>query len=246
MLFRRHLSRRARRWTICLAMVLVVLLGSGFGLFRVVNSRTFQFFGGLTDRVDTTSKVVALTFDDGPDPVGVQPVLDVLADKGVPATFFLIGQELERHPELGVAIAKAGHEIGNHTYSHQRMVFVTPGTVAGEIERTDELIRNTGYTGEITVRPPNGKKLLTLPYYLHEHDRKTILWDVEPNSYPEVDSSAAAIADYTVARVRPGSIVLLHAMYGGRQQTRDAIVPMIDKLRTGGYRFVTISQLLRE
>ncbi|MEV6427537.1 polysaccharide deacetylase family protein [Nocardia sp. NPDC051463] len=195
MLLRRRLSRRARRWPIFLAMVLVVLLSGGLGLYRVMNSRTFQFFGGLTDHVDTTSKVVALTFDDGPDPAGAKSVLDVLAEKEVPATFFLIGQELDDHPELGVAIAKAGHEIGNHTYSHQRMVFVTPGTVAGEIERTDELIRNTGYTGEIPVRPPNGKKLLTLPYYLHEHDRKTILWDVEPNSYPEVDSSAAAIAD---------------------------------------------------
>ena len=243
-MIRFSLSRRARRWSIAAAVVLVLVLVGGYVLLRIANSRTFQFFGGLTARVETSEKAVALTFDDGPDPAGAQPVLDALAKRGVPATFYLIGSDLAAHPDLGRAIAAAGHEIGNHTYSHERMLLITPGYAASEIERTDALIRGTGYTGEITVRPPNGKKLFALPYYLHEHNRKTITWDVEPNSFPEIDRSAAAIADYTVKNVRPGSIVLFHPMYAGREQTREAIGPTIDRLRALGYRFVTVSQLL--
>ncbi|GAA0630585.1 polysaccharide deacetylase family protein [Kutzneria viridogrisea] len=235
---------RPRRLLIVLGVLLVLLPLSAFGLLRLASARTFQFFGGLTSRVDTAEKVLALTFDDGPDPVGAQPMLDTLASRGVHGTFYLIGRDLAAHPELGRAIAQAGHEIGNHTYSHQRMVLVSPQFVAEEVERTDELIRRTGYTGEITFRPPNGKKLLALPYYLHEHDRRTITWDVEPNSYPEVDRSASAITDYTVNHVTPGSIVLLHGMYQGREQTRAALGPIIDQLRARGYRFVTVSQLL--
>ncbi|MFI5610825.1 polysaccharide deacetylase family protein [Amycolatopsis sp. NPDC051903] len=243
-MLRPHLSRRARRWTISLAVVLVLVLGGGYALLRVADARTFQVFGGLTDRVDTTQRVVALTFDDGPDPAGVGPVLATLAARDVKATFFLIGGELRAHPDLGREIAAAGHELGNHTYSHERMVLVTPSYVASEIERTDALIRATGYQGEITVRPPNGKKLFALPYYLHEHGRQTIMWDVEPNSYPDVDASAAKTAEYVVSHVRPGSIVVLHAMYPGRAATREALGPAIDGLRALGYRFVTVSQLL--
>lgn len=235
---------RVRRWMVVVAVVVVLVPLGGFGFWRLVNARDFQFFGGLTSAVDTSEKVVALTFDDGPHPAGTAELLEVLAGKGVPATFYLTGRELEADPGLGRDIAEAGHEIGNHTYSHERMVFVTPGFVADEVERTDRLIRDTGYTGEITFRPPTGKKLLALPHYLAEHDRKTIMWDVEPNSYPEVDRSAEATASYTAEHVTPGSIILLHGMYEGRQATRQALGPLIDRVRSRGYRFVTVSELL--
>ncbi len=235
---------RSRRW-IGAGLVTVVVLGAAIvGLGALVNARTFQLFGGLVDRVSTSAKVVALTFDDGPDPAGTAPLLDALAQTGTPATFYLIGQDMDAHPDLAAAIAAAGHELGNHTYSHERMVVVSPGFVADEVERTDDRIRRAGYRGDITFRPPNGKKLLTLPLYLSQHDRRTIMWDVEPNSYPEVDASAERIVDHVVARVRPGSIVLLHGMYAGREQTRRAVVPIIERLRNAGYRFVTVSQLL--
>ncbi|WP_207926655.1 polysaccharide deacetylase family protein [Actinocrispum wychmicini] len=237
-------SRRARKWTIAGLVTVVVLVASLFGLQAITNARSFQFFGGLTDRVDTSAKVVAVTFDDGPDPAGAGQLLDALARAQVPATFYLIGRDMANHPDLARAIAAAGHELGNHTYSHERMVFVTPGFVAEEVEKTDALIRQAGYQGEITFRPPNGKKLLALPYYLDQHHRKTIMWDVEPNTYPEIDASAQRIVDFTVEHTRPGSIILLHGMYAGREQTRLAVPPIIDRLKAAGYRFVTVSDLL--
>jgi peptidoglycan/xylan/chitin deacetylase (PgdA/CDA1 family) len=235
-------SRRARKWTVVVAGVLVVVVGAAYALLQVADSRTFQFFGTLVNRVDTAERVVALTFDDGPDPAGTRPILDTLKSRQVPATFFLIGREIAAHPDLAHDIAAAGHELGNHSFSHERMIGVTPAWVADEVEATDALIRTTGYRGDILFRPPNGKKLFALPHYLASHDRVTITWDVEPDS--EGTPDAATVERTTLDQVRPGSIVLLHAMYGSRAQTRQAIGPVVDQLKQRGYRFVTVSQLL--
>ncbi|WP_328452418.1 polysaccharide deacetylase family protein [Amycolatopsis sp. NBC_00438] len=235
-------SRRARKWTIVVASVLVVVLAAGYTLLRVADSRTFQLFGTLVDRVDPTEKVVALTFDDGPDPAGTHTILDTLKSRQVAATFFLIGREIAEHPDLAHDIAAAGHELGNHSFSHDRMIGVTPAWVADEVEATDALIRTTGYSGDILFRPPNGKKLFALPHYLAEHGRTTITCDVEPDSAGLPDT--ATITATTLAQVRPGSIVLLHAMYASREQTRQAIGPILDGLKQRGFRFVTVSQLL--
>lgn len=231
-----------RKPTIITAVSLVVVLAAAAGLWNISSSRTFQFFGELVTRVETTEKVVALTFDDGPDPAGAQQVLDTLDSEEVKATFFLMGRDLQNHPELGRKIADAGHEIGNHTFNHQRMVGVLPGTVAKEIEDTDAQIRKTGYQGDIHFRPPNGKKLFALPHYLSEHNRKTIMWDVEPDSAGT--PTAQQIEQETLNLTKPGSIILLHPMYQGRDQTRQALKPIIGKLKERGYRFVTVSALL--
>ncbi|WP_410640862.1 polysaccharide deacetylase family protein [Amycolatopsis sp. lyj-346] len=235
-------SRRARKWTIVVASLLVVVLAGAYTLLQVAGSRTFQFFGTLVNRVETSEKIVALTFDDGPDPAGTSTILDTLKSRQVPATFFLIGRDIAAHPDLAREIAAAGHEIGNHSFSHDRMIGVTPSWVADEIEATDALIRTTGYTGDIHFRPPNGKKLFALPRYLAAHNRVTITWDVEPDSAGI--PGAATIEQDTIGQVRPGSIILLHAMYPAREQTRLALGPVLDGLKQRGYRFVTVSQLL--
>ncbi|MDX8030086.1 polysaccharide deacetylase family protein [Lentzea sp. BCCO 10_0856] len=233
-----------RKPTIITAGSLVVVLAAAATLWNISSSRTFQFFGELVDRVETTDKVVALTFDDGPDPAGAQQVLDALDEEQIKATFFLMGRDLQSHPDLGRKIAEAGHEIGNHTYNHERMVGVLPSTVAREIEDTDAQIRRTGYQGDIHFRPPNGKKLFALPHYLQEHNRKTIMWDVEPDSAGT--PTAQQIEQETLSRTKPGSIILLHPMYGGRDQTRQALKPIIRELKERGYRFVTVSALLNQ
>ncbi|KJK42821.1 polysaccharide deacetylase [Lentzea aerocolonigenes] len=233
-----------RKPTIITAVSLAVVLAAAATLWNVSSSRTFQFFGELVDRVETNEKVVALTFDDGPDPAGAQQVLDTLNEEQIKATFFLMGRDLASHPELGRKIAEAGHEIGNHTYNHKRMVGVLPSTVAKEIEDTDARIKATGYSGEIHFRPPNGKKLFALPHYLSEHHRKTIMWDVEPDS--EGTPPAQQIEQDVLSQTKPGSIILLHPMYASRDQTRQALKPIIHKLKERGFRFVTVSALLNQ
>ncbi|NJP98873.1 polysaccharide deacetylase family protein [Nonomuraea sp. FMUSA5-5] len=206
-----------------------------------MNARTYQIAGQLTARVETREKVVALTFDDGPDE-HTQEIIDLLAEERVRATFFVVGSMLEARPQDGRALVAAGHQLANHTYSHRRMVFVTPGTVADEVERTDALIRAAGQRGDILFRPPTGKKLLVLPLYLSAHNRHTVMWDVEPDSgrTPSPEQIAAEVRD----QVRPGSIVLLHPWYGGGARTRAALKDLIAAVRGEGYRFVTVSELL--
>lgn len=211
------------------------------GGYFLMNSRTYQLAGRLVDRVETSEKVVALTLDDGPADRGGE-VLGLLAEAGVPATFYLNGGDLAARPELGRAIAAAGHELGNHTYTHRRMVLVSPETVADEVERTDAEIRRTGYRGEITFRPPYCKKLWALPDYLSDHDRTTVTWDVEPEATADTAEGMVAAA---TGQVRPGSIILLHTMFASGTASRAAIVPIVRALRADGYQFVTVSELLK-
>ncbi|QLY27654.1 polysaccharide deacetylase family protein [Nocardia huaxiensis] len=232
-----------RRLLIGTALAVVVAILTCWGLYVLMNSRTYQVAGRIVARVETTEKVVALTLDDGPTERTPQ-ILQALADAGIPATFYLIGSELAAHPEQGAAIARAGHEIGNHTYNHRRMVLVGPATVRDEVERTDAEIAETGYRGPITFRPPNGKKLFALPRYLSDHDRTTVMWDVEPDSGKS--ATADEIVAETLARVRPGSIILLHAMYPAGDPSLAAIPRIAAGLRAEGYRFVTVSRLLAD
>ncbi|MFD0365254.1 polysaccharide deacetylase family protein [Nocardia sp. GCM10030253] len=230
-----------RRWLIGGALVLVVVVTLAIGGYFLMNSRTHQLAGRLVNRVDTTEKVVALTLDDGPT-AKTPDVLKVLAEATVPATFYLVGGDLAANPQHGKAIAQAGHEIGNHTYSHRRMVLVSSGTVRDELERTDTEIAKTGYQGPITFRPPYGKKLWTLPKYLSDQDRTTVTWDVEPDSGK--DASTDDIVAETVRQVRPGSIILLHVMHEYAATALAAIPRIVSELRSAGYRFVTVSDLL--
>lgn len=225
------------------AILAAALAAVAFGLFRVSKSRTFQFFGGLTSRVETREKVVALTFDDAPTPE-TAGVLAALAASGVRATFYCIGSAMDRDPAGAARIAAAGHELGNHTYSHVRMVFKTPYTVASEVERTTALIRYAGYQGPLTFRPPYCKKLIGLPYYLRSRGLPTVTWDLEPDTYFPGD--AVSMARYVADNARPGSIILLHALCGEAcGPARAALPEIIKNLRAKGYTFVTVSELLR-
>lgn len=213
--------------------------------WQYARSRSTQAFGVLVDRVETSEPLIALTFDDGPTPRALATLLPLLRQHGVQATFFVTGAELERRPELGVALVADGHELGNHSYTHPRMLFRSQAFIASEIERTDALIQAAGQTGPATFRPPYGLKLFGLPYYLARNDRTTVLWDLEPDSDPELSRDPDAIVAHVVANARPGSIVLLHVMYARRQTSLAAVPGIIDGLAARGFRFVTVSELMR-
>ncbi|MEK4229638.1 polysaccharide deacetylase family protein [Solibacillus sp. FSL H8-0538] len=207
--------------------------------YKLMNSRTYQLFGGLTKQVETNQKVVALTFDDGPTD-NVNQILPLLKKYNAKATFFLIGEEIERHPEEAIKIAEGGHQIGNHTYSHNRMIFKTLSYCKEEIEKTDQLIRNAGYQGEIDVRPPNGKKLIGFPYYLNKHNRDTITWNIEPDSYY---STVSDKVNYVTEHIKSGSIILMHPMYDETGKELQTIEGVLQALSTEGYAFITVNEL---
>src|SRR5215470_9293620 len=232
------INKRAKAILITVVIVISVTAAA----YKISKSRTFQFFGDIVPRINTRQKVVALTFDDGPTPGVTEEHLSVLNKEGVKATFFVIGAELERNLEEGRKIVAAGHELGNHTYSHKRMVLKTPSFIESEIERTDQLIRQAGYQSTIHFRPPYGKKLILLPYYLARTSRKTITWDVEPDSYPEIAADSNKIVAHVMEKAKPGSIILLHVM--GRSESLKAVKGVIAGLKGQGYSFKTVSEML--
>jgi peptidoglycan-N-acetylglucosamine deacetylase len=223
------------------ALGLLIVAAMLLGVWKLSNAHTFQLFGGIADRIETEAPLVALTFDDGPTAQFSAEVLAVLGQRQVKATFFVVGEALARNPELGRQIVAGGHELGNHSYSHTRLILRPMSFIRREIDRTDQLIRQAGYEGAIHFRPPNGKKLILLPYYLSATGRKTITWTVAPESAPD---DADRIVARVLEQVQPGSIVLLHVMYESRAESRAALPDIIDGLQAKGYRFVTVSELL--
>jgi peptidoglycan-N-acetylglucosamine deacetylase len=230
--------------TIMIVLIsIVILFAIAYGLLKISGSRDFQFYGGLVTKAETTDKVVALTFDDGPTN-NTDDILSILKEEDVKATFFVTGREIDENFEEAKKLAEAGHELGNHSYSHKRMVLKTPSFIKSEIEKTDELIRKTGYEGTIQFRPPYGKKLIALPRYLDKHDRKTILWNLEPDSYPEIASDAEKIVKHVNEKIEPGSIILLHVMYDSREESMKSVKGIIKDLKAKGYTFQTVSEIL--
>lgn len=220
--------------------ITVILIAVLFvGIFKVTKLRTFQFFGGLTYQAETEEKVIALTFDDGPTK-NVDQLLPLLDEYNAKATFFLIGNEIEKHPEEAKKLFEAGHQIGNHTYSHKRMVLKSPSFIKEEIEKTDELIRSIGYTEEIDFRPPYGKKFIGLPYYLNKHNKETIMWSLDPETYY---TSVNEKISYVMENIEPGSIILLHPMYDQTGGTLQVVETILKELTDEGYRFVTVDEL---
>lgn len=237
----RSLRARVLRAAACVGVALIVV---GQGAWTLSNARGFQLLGEVVPRVETSDSVIAITFDDGPLPDATARVLDALATHDARATFFLIGSEIERYPEVARAIVDAGHEIGNHSFSHPIMLGMPLRRIREEIERTDEQIRAAGYTDTIHFRSPYGKKLVALPYYLARTGRRNIFWDVEPESYPEIARDRDRIVEHVLANARPGSIILMHVMTRHYQPSLEAVPAILDGLKARGYHFVTVSELL--
>jgi peptidoglycan-N-acetylglucosamine deacetylase len=218
---------------ISIAVIFVIILL--FSTYKLMNSRTFQLFGGLTNKVETDQKAVALTFDDGPTD-NVDDILTLLNKYEIEATFFLIGNEIEKRKEEAEKIVAAGHQVGNHSYSHQRMIFKSPSFIKEEIEKTDKLIESIGYKGEIDFRPPNGKKLAVLPFYLHREGKETITWNIEPDH-------AVDKVGYVKRNIENGSIILLHPMYDESGEQLQLLESIIKLLIEEEYKFLTVNEL---
>ena len=232
-----------RKNMICLLLLIAFIL-----LLWLKSHRSPQLLGRCVHRINTYEKVVALTFDDGPS-FYTEEILDILHLYKAQATFFLLGQNIEQFPSLVQQIYKEGHEIGNHSYSHQSLIFKSCAFIREEIEKTDQLIKKSGYQGIIHFRAPYGRKLFGLPWILYKSKRPHILFDVIPDDW--ACPGVATIVNRILAQTKPGSIILFHDGNGDnitqdRSQTVQALSIILKKLKADGYQFVTISELLNK
>jgi len=220
-----------------------------YAVFTIFFDQAVLVRQGTFYLANTDEKVIALTFDDGPSPEWTPQILDELKKSDVKATFFMVGKFVEKYPEIARRAVKEGHEIGNHTFSHPVLFFASPDQIKKEILQAEAAIKNATGKSTTLFRPPKAwlteerkKEIKDLGYTI-------VLWTL--NSKDWVTFHDKHIRRYLLKRVRSGDIILFHdsggffGIEGGnRIQTVKTIPRLIEQLKEGGYRFVTVGELL--
>jgi chitin deacetylase len=203
-----------------------------------------QRFQGVTiaeAKLSQNQKVIALTFDDGPWTGSTAKVLDILKKNNIKGTFFIVGQMLKQHPDLGVRIVTEGHVIANHTWTH-RYHSMNPQVAAYEVESTSDLIYQTTGVKTTLFRPPGGMMNNGVAAYARNQKYTIVMWSADSLDYSR-PALSRLISNVTRAS-KPGGIVLLHDGGGNRSRTVQALPQIIDYFKKQGYSFVTVPELL--
>ncbi len=189
------------------------------------------------------ARVVALTFDDGPSPY-TEPLLDLLAQQQVPATFFVIGANVQRYPQLLRRIYQDGHLVGNHTYQHQNLAKLNEARARATLLRSAQLIHY--YLGVYPrfFRSPYGACNPASLQAARELQLISVNWNATADDYHVARTSSQQIAAEIMRLVAPGSIIDLHDGGGDRHKTVAAVQLLIQWLRQAGYRIVPLSELI--
>jgi peptidoglycan-N-acetylglucosamine deacetylase len=222
----------------------------------------FLIFGGLTAAAQDTASTptpapsppkpatyfqahvdqpyIAMTFDDGPSAENTPRLLQMLKQRNIKATFFLIGQNAAANPAIVKQILADGNEVGNHTWTHPQLSKLSDDKVTAEITKTQEAIKTiSGYTPTL-LRPPYGAITTRQRQWIStQFGLNVILWSVDPFDWKRPGSSV--ITQRILSQVRPGAIILSHDIH---KQTVDAMPATLDGLIAKGYKFVTVSQLI--
>lgn len=191
-------------------------------------------------RVRTARPLVAMTFDDGPHPSLTPQLLDILAARQIRVTFYVIGSRVVRQPDLTRRIAAAGHEIGNHTWSHPSLSGLGDATILSELDRTTQAVFDAVGRPPVTMRPPYGNLSERQRLMVHrERNLPTVLWSVDPEDWRRPGSSV--VTSRIVNAAHPGGVILVHDIHSS---TVNAMPATLDALLARGFQFVTMSELI--
>lgn len=206
-------------------------LPSGFTGSTVTHSR------GLTG-----NPYVAMTFDDGPHPQNTPRLLDMLKARNIKATFYVIGGNVDRYPQIVRRIVAEGHEIGNHTYTHRKLTSLSDSEVRSEMSKTQDAIVRAAGVKPRTMRPPYGALLTRQREMIFSEFRyPTIMWSVDPLDWKRPGPSI--VKSRILAGANNGAIILAHDLHA---PTVDAMPGTFDGLLSRGFKFITVSQLLAQ
>ncbi len=204
----------------------------------------------LSNRVfwqaNTRKKIISFTFDDGPHPIFTSQILDILETHGVHATFFLIGSNVASHQELTKQIVDAGHQIGNHTFTHPALTKLKDPEIKSEISKTHDAIYTACGVTTSLIRPPYGLFNGRILDIFESTNHKTIIGDVYPRdtTLPGIEKIAARV----VRRINNGSVIILHdgiTVKGmDRSQTVESLKKLIPTLQERGFRFASLPELM--
>jgi peptidoglycan-N-acetylglucosamine deacetylase len=227
-----------------LAVGLLMIVGCGAVVIYACVAPTSGTFRPVLIRGPARSRGVVLTFDDGPTAPFTEQILDILTEHKVPATFFLCGRNVERHPEIARRIVREGHTIGNHTYSHPLLLLRSRKFITGEIDRAQEAIERATGVRPSLFRPPYGARWFGLMPILKARGLTMVMWSAAGYDWKY---RTQEIIKATTHGIRSGSVMLLH---DGREcrppegidrsSTVEALPTIIRKAIEAGLKFVPI------
>ena len=224
-------------------------LSVAFGLFAIFwvgsTAPTVTWFGSLHSHGPRSSNEVAVTFDDGPNPPFTLEIANILEQHGVRGTFFEVGKAVVQRPDITKELIARGHTVGNHSYYHGAFSYLDPRYP--ELEQTQQAFRKYVGTCPALFRPPHGTHTPFMSHVVDSHGMKLISWDVSAKDWVETDPER--LARNILARVRPGSIILLHDGIDGnigadRSVILTALPLILDGLKAKGLHPVTVDKLL--
>ncbi|MCL2397596.1 MAG: polysaccharide deacetylase family protein [Defluviitaleaceae bacterium] len=192
----------------------------------------------IVEETEPPTGHIALTFDDGPHGVHTPALLDGLKERGIPATFFLLGSYAERHPALVQRMYDEGHLIGNHSYSHPVLTWINRQNAIEELEKTSDIIESITGSRPRVLRPPYGEKDDAILELARQMDMSVILWSVDPRDWAY--RNATTVRNNILNHTSDGSIILLHDIW---ESSVEAALSIVDTFVERGYAFVTVEEL---
>jgi len=234
------------------ACVLLLVPTSPFASNEAVAAPTkkdryyYESRGDVVWEVKTNRPLIALTFDDGPDPRQTNEILDLLKQYEARCTFFVVGKRVEAFPDTALRIVREGHEIANHTYNHTYFQNSSEQQIQAELERTEEAIQKATGQHSVLFRPPGGMFNERLVATANGMGLKPILWSWHQDTRDWVRPGVWQITNKVLRNAHNGDIVLFHDHVDGKTQTITALETILPELHRRGFRFVTVSELMKD
>ena len=210
---------------------------------------TGQWYGRAFTGLPSGVKQIALTYDDGPNDPHTLRLLEALAKRGVKATFFLIGRYVQQRPDIAREIVKAGHVVGNHTFTHPLLTFLRESEIRQELSSCRDALHDAVGTHSNLFRPPFGGRRPGVLRIAREFGLEPVMWNVTGYDWNAVP--AAAIERKVSQKIRGGDVILLHdgghkQMGADRSQTVIATDNLIERYKSQGYTFATIPDMMAQ
>ncbi|PUB08231.1 polysaccharide deacetylase family protein [Paenisporosarcina sp. OV554] len=232
------------KYVLVLSTIILVssIFHAGFNVFADKGRRHYEQTGEVVWEIKTEEKIVALTFDDGPHRKYTAEVLDLLANYDAKATFFIIGENAEKYPELVLRVHDEGHEIANHTYTHPLKTTITK--LEKELKQTNETIYSITGSYPKLFRPVGGQYTDEMIKLAVDKGYKVVMWSWHQDTEDWKNPGVKKIVNKVLNVTKQGDVILFHDGGGNRKQTVKALEEILPELQKQGYKFVTISELI--
>ncbi|WP_410768114.1 polysaccharide deacetylase family protein [Fontibacillus sp. BL9] len=217
---------------------------ASYPVAQMKERRYYEERGDIVWEVPTAEKYIAFTFDDGPDDKQTREILQVLKQYEAKATFFLVGDRVERYPEIVRQELQEGHEIANHSFRHPSFQGLSGSSMENELARTQDAIFKATGQKPVLFRPPGGYYNETIIHLSKQHHLQMVLWSWHQDTKDWRSPGVRRIVNNVLDNARNGDIVLMHDFVHNSNQTSEALKTILPELKKRGYSFVTVSELM--